>query len=60
MIENENSDQDEYEEPVRSFVPPPDGYEDPDVIHSEQPPTPGSSHSPSVTSATTSVYQEVK
>ena len=65
MIENENSDQDEYEEPDeaysgRSFVPPPDGYEDPDVIDSEQPPTPGSSRSPSVTSATTSPYQEVK
>ena len=65
LIENENSDQDEYEEPdeVHSghpSVPPSVGYEEPDVINSEQPPTPGSNRSPSVTSATTSFYQELK
>ena len=58
MIENENSDQDEYEEPdeVHSGHP----SVPPNVISSEQPPTPGSSCSSSGTSATTSPYQEVK
>ena len=65
MIENENSDQDEYEEPDeahsgRQQVSPPGCYEEPDVISSEQLHTPGSNRSPSGTPATTSVYQELK
>ena len=68
MIESENSSavsSGRYKVPDKAHlgrpsVPPPGGYEEPDVIDSEQPPTPGSNRSRSVTSATTFVYQEVK